>query len=576
MIALILLIPLLVALPIIALMKESKRIAYVAIAASIVSLALLPFVNLGTFSIEWFNVGGFEFNLVGSVSELNIVLLIIIFLLAPFVYTYSLGYIKNRSEFKRYYIEMVAFTVAMASFAIAGNFIFLFMAWEFLSITSYLLIGFWYRKRSAALSARRVITIVFIGDISLLASIALFWNAYGTLTFSSINASGGILSNAAALLLIIAILTKSAQFPFNEWLPDAMEGPVPVSAYLHSATMVKAGVFVAMVLFPIFAHTHALIYFLIIGMLTAVIATTNAMREKHIKRILAYSTVQELALMLSAIGIGALGAVLYFFFAQAFYKALLFFNAGVMMDANESENIDSIYGLKKNKLLFISTLFGVLALAGFVPFDGFFSSVMIGSSFSTNLFAYIIISLISIATSFYIFRWFFAVSKDTKNRNIIASYRIQPRSMLISIASLAVILLIASIVFFYFNKFGYMLSLNLSEALIETVLVIIGFGISYEVYEKKKFSIKSNFLDKILYNSVAINTFYNWFAEFVYKISEGINIFDLYINDLFDWIGHITVRLGDITRNLANGDISFYALIIVISAIAIGALVLFI
>ena len=574
MIALILLLPLLVALPIIALMKESKRIAYVAIAASIVSLALLPFVNLGTFSIEWFNVGGFEFNLVGSVSELNIVLLIIVFILAPFVYTYSLGYIKNRSEFKRYYIEMVAFTVAMASFAIAGNFIFLFLAWEFLSITSYLLIGFWYRKRNAALSARRVITIVFIGDISLLASIALFWNAYGTLTFSGINAASGLVSNAAVLLLIIAIFTKSAQFPFNEWLPDAMEGPVPVSAYLHSATMVKAGVFVAMVLFPIFAHTHALIYFLTIGMLTAVIATTNAMKEKHIKRILAYSTVQELALMLSAIGIGALGAVLYFFFAQAFYKALLFFNAGVMMDANE--NIDSIYGIRKNKLVFVSTLFGVLALAGFIPFDGFFSSVMMGSSFSTNLFAYIIISVISIATSFFIFRWFFAVSKDTKNRNIIVSYRIQPRSMLISIASLAAMLIVASVVFFYFNIFGYKLSPNLGEALIETVLVIIGFGISYAVYEKRKFSINSNLLDKIAYNGVAINTFYNWFAEFIYKISEGISVFDLYINDLFDWIGHIAVRLGDITRDLANEDISFYALIIVISIIMIGALVLFI
>jgi len=208
--------------------------------------------------------------------------------------------------------------------------------------------------------------------------------------------------------------------------------------------------------------------------------------------------------MLSAIGVGALGAALYFFFAQAFYKALLFFNSGVMMDANENENIDSIYGLKKNKLVYISTIFGVLALAGFIPFDGFFSSVARGSSFSTNLFAYIIISTISIATSFFIFRWFFAVSKDTKNRNIIASYKIQPRSMLISIASLAVIVLIASIVFFYFNIFGYKLSLSLSEVLIETVLVIIGFGISYAVYEKKMFSIKSNFLEKIAYNSVAI------------------------------------------------------------------------
>lgn len=571
-IAPLLLLPFAIALLLVSFMKSSKMIAYTSIGASLASLAMLPFLSFGTFAINWFSVGGFMFDIVSSVSITNFVLLFIVLLLSPLIYTYSLGYFKQRSEFKRYYIEMLIFTMAMVAFAIAGNFILLFVAWEFLSITSYTLIGFWYKRRNASLAARKAVTIVFIGDIALLASIAIIWNFCSTLTFSSIST----IPKSAVLLLIIAILTKSAQFPFNEWLPDAMEGPTPVSAYLHSATMVKAGVFAAIVLLPLFERAHALAYFLVIGLFTAIIATLNAMKETHVKRILAYSTVQELGLMLSAVGIGAISAALYFFFAQAFYKALLFFSSGIMIDANENENINSIYGLKKNKFVYISTLFGVLALAGFIPFDGFFSNVGLSSSFSKDLYAYILLSLISVGTSFFIFRWLFVTSKDTNNRNVVVSYLAQPRSMLASTYLLAAFTLAASVAFFYFPLLGYSISIKLDEAIIETLLVAIGLAISYFAYVRKKISIEAKILEKIAYNSVFVNMFYEVLAKFAYLIGKGVEVFDLYINDLFDWIGHIVARLGDIGRVLVNGDVSFYALIMVVSLLAISALVLFV
>jgi len=573
MIALFVVVPFLLALLLSAFLKNGKYIAYVAIAASLVSIAMLPFIQRGEFSINWFSVSGFSFNISTYIAQANIILLVIVLLLAPIIFFYSLGFISVPSERKRFYIEMLAFTTAMLTFAVAGNFIVFFIAWEFLSVMSYLLIGFWYKNPKAARAARKAITIVFIGDLCVLGSLILFWNAYGSLEFSNIiydvSSNPTAIPITAVMLLIIAVFTKSAQFPFHEWLPDAMEGPAPVSAFLHSATMVKAGVFAAIVLYPIFFYSKSLQYFLIIGILTAVIATANAMRERHIKKVLAYSTIQELALMLASIGVGAVGAALYFFFAQAFYKALLFFSSGVMMKSSNSTDLGSIYGLKHNKLIYITTLFGVLSLAGFIPFDGFFSSVVVGESFISNIFAYIIISIIGIATSFYIFRWFFISSRKTKNSSINLSYDSQPRSMVISMTILAAFTLIASITFFIANAYAG-LKLNIFDSLIEIIMFSIGFAASYFVYVKGKVHISIKWLENILYNSPITNTIYLYIAIFVYKIAEGVDLFDIYLNDLFDWFGHLTMKLGNGSDDIVNGQINAYAVALILGLVILG------
>ncbi|HVA82835.1 MAG TPA: proton-conducting transporter membrane subunit, partial [Candidatus Aquilonibacter sp.] len=330
-------VPLLISIAIISILKrESGAIKAVALIGSLTPLlfAALLMGQVGTSqTINWFSVNGAQFTITANLMPINFLLYLLVSIIAPLVVLYSIGFMNVLSENKRFYIEMLAFEAAMVTFSIAGNFLLLFIAWEFLSVTSYLLIGFWNYKESANSAARKTITIILLGDIALLAAIAIFFVTYSTLDFNTIIAQAGIggLSAsvlAALTLVLIAIFTKSAQFPFQEWLSAAMEGPTPVSAFLHSSTMVKAGVFLLLVLFPLYSGTKLMPVIEIVGALTALIGIGNALVGTHIKRILAYSTVEELGLMLFAIGIGAYSAAVYFFFAQTFYKALLFFYAG--------------------------------------------------------------------------------------------------------------------------------------------------------------------------------------------------------------------------------------------------------
>ncbi|MEM3289904.1 MAG: NADH-quinone oxidoreductase subunit L [Candidatus Micrarchaeaceae archaeon] len=559
------------AMLIIPFIRNWRNVAYPPIIAAIISLALLPFISSGTNTMTWFSVGSATFQISISVGLLNMILLSIVLIIAPLIFIYSAGFMRKPSEQKRFYEEMLAFYVAMLVFAVSGSFVTLFIAWEFLSVTSYLLIGFWHGREKATTAARKAITTVLIGDIALLASMAIFWNTYGTLEFSSIigaaSAAGGAVPvpMSAIILLIIAIFTKSAQFPFHEWLPDAMEGPVPVSAFLHSSTMVKAGVFAAMLLFPIFySSKNAMLILLAVGVATAVIAVLNAMQERHIKRIPAYSTVAELGIMLATIGIGALAAAVYFFFAQSFYKALLFFSSGVAMDATGKEDIYEISGLRHNRLIYITTLFGVLALAGFVPFDMFFANLGIGAAFSTNIVAYIIILLISMGTSFFIFRWFYLVSKREKNFEIGINYDSTPRSMKYTMLVLAAISLVTSLAYLPILRAvsaSASSGISVFGAVVETVLVAAGAYIGYLAFFKGSLKINAQKLHLVVYNSVLMNSFYILFCRFAYFVGEGVSIFDYYLNDLFDWLGHATLIFGNGAKRLVNGQLSSYMLI---------------
>ncbi len=567
MIAILTLVPVLAAILVVAFMKRYyAHIAKVAIGASLISFIMLFFVSNGTFAITWFSIGGYTFQLVSSVEAINKLLLFLVAGIGTVVMFYSSGFIKLPTEQRRFFIEMLAFETAMMAFAMSGNFIMLFIAWEFLSLTSYLLIQFWDTKKKATRAARKAVTTVLIGDIALLASIVIFWNVFGTLTFSGIiaSASSNKLAYVAGLLLIIAIFTKSAQFPFSEWLPDAMEGPTPVSAYLHSSTMVKAGVFLAILMEPLFLKLGMLHILLIFGIITFVLASLNASKETHIKRVLAYSTVQELGMMIAAVGMGAIAAALYFFFAQAFYKALLFFSAGIAMNASENEDIEKVSGIKSDRLLYYSTLFGVLALGGFVPFDGFFSSVGLDEAFASNLFAFILLELVEILTSFYIFRWFFKISKAAASENVQLRYETQSKSLRYSAALMAAFTIIASILFFYpssaFAGVWNGIKLSAFHAILETVIVAIGFYVSYLAFIKKKLRFNISSLTYLIYNSSIMNAIYLLSSIFVYKLSEGIDIFDLYLNDFLEYIAHITSRAGAALRRIANGSINAYAL----------------
>ncbi len=578
----IILAPLIAAILIIALNKSYKNAKYVAIGASALSLALYPLAGSGVQSTTWFSIGKLSLTLTTSVMPLNALLLQIVLVIGILIMVYSAGFMDLPSEQRRYYTEMLAFEAAMLTFAMAGDFIVLFIAWSFLSLTSYMLIGFWYDREKAIAAARKAITIVFIGDIALLASIVMFQNIFGSLQFSTIIsgiASGGNAIVLPAALLFVAVMAKSAQFPLQEWLADAMEGPTPVSAYLHSSTMVKAGVFVTFVLLPLFQAAGMLQAIVIIGAVTVAIAIFAATTENHIKRVLAYSTVEELGLMLIAVASNALLAAVYFFFTQSFYKALLFFSAGGSIKANGSEDLRDVAGLKNNRLLYITTLFGVLSLAGFIPFGGFFANVGLDSAFSTNLIAYALISIVSLTTSFYIFRWLFLQTKKSGGKRGELNHAAMPRSMTYSMAILAFGALASSVVFFTSGLSQAVggtsagMNLTLMHAVIETVLVTAGAVAGYAIYRQKKASRLKNVqperLMHAVYTATIVNAAYTHIAGFVEAIAVAMEYLDIKLNSLFDWFGHVTIRAAGGARRFASGSINAY-----VALFAIGMLVL--
>ena len=587
MMAILIIFPLLAAIAAISLLKDYSKAKYVAIGGAVVSAVLLPLVSYGSNTFSWFAIGKLVINLTFSVTPLNLMLLALVSVIAILVLVYSSGYINSPLEQKRYYIEILAFQAAMSVFAVSGNFIVLFIAWEFLSLTSYLLIGFWNRHAAANRAARRALTIIFIGDLALLGSIIIFWHVFGTFGFaqilSSVASQTGIDTTIAVLLLLTAIFTKSAQFPFHEWLIDAMEGPTPVSAFLHSSTMVKAGVFVVILLYPLFLISGIRAIILVFGLATALISTLAATREMHIKKVIAYSTIQELSIMLVAVSSGAVLAAIYFFFVQSFYKALLFFSAGVITKSTGKEKLNEISGLRYNKLAYIATIFGALSLAGFIPFSGFFSNAEVSTALYSNFAVYAIMSGISILTSFYIIRWLSYGAKDTKNSAVQTRYMGLPGSMVYPMAALAVLTVAASAAFLYVGGFlnfgGYLAYLpiqasayiSITDGIFFTVLIAIGAVLSYNVYYRNCVKSGSKAFDRIIYTRQAMEFGYDLVSRVMYGLSAGIAEFDSYLNEGFDRIGRVTVRSGYGIRRFSVGNINSYALIFII-----GVLVLFV
>ena len=585
MMAIIILLPLLAAIAAISLLKDHSMAKYIAIGGAVASAAMLPLVGYGSNTVSWLAIGKLSISLTFSVTPLNLMLLALVSAIAILVLVYSSGYMDSPLEQRRYYIEILAFQAAMSVFAVSGNFIVLFIAWEFLSLTSYLLIGFWNGRESANRAARRALTMIFIGDLALLGSIILFWHVFGTFGFaqilSSVASRGGIDTTLAVLLLLTAIFTKSAQFPFHEWLIDAMEGPTPVSAFLHSSTMVKAGVFVVILLYPLFLIPGIRIIILIFGLATAIISTLAATREMHIKKVVAYSTIQELSIMLVAVSSGAVLAAIYFFFVQSFYKALLFFSAGVITKSTGKDKLNEISGLRSNKLVYIATLFGVLSLAGFIPFSGFFSNAEVSTALYSNLAVYAIMSGLSILTSFYIIRWLSYGAKGTKDTAVQTRYIGLPNSMVYPMAVLGVLTVAASAAFLYLGGFlnygGYLAylpiqsvaSISMTDGVLFTVLIAIGAALSYNVYYKNRTKSGNKAFDRIIYTRQAMELGYGLISRVTYGLSAGIAEFDSYLNEGFDRIGRMTVRSGYGIRRLSVGNINSYALIFIIGMLAL-------
>ena len=397
---------------VIALLKQTKRrtAATLAIGSMSVSLllALLSFIvvlnggssNREFFNFTWVQVGAASVDLGWVLDPLSAVMLVMVSFVGLLIFIYSVGYMAHDDNYTRFFCFLSLFAGAMLGVVISNSLLLLFMCWEIVGLTSYLLIGFWYKKPAAAAAAKKAFLTTRIGDVFFLLGIVWLFAQTGTLLFYNKGAGSieqgalaGLLSQhaalglsaagAIALLIFAGAAGKSGQFPLHVWLPDAMEGPTPVSALIHAATMVAAGVYLIARVYPLMqagalagGSTTALTVITWVGAFTAVFAALIAVAQNDIKRILAYSTVSQLGYMMAGLGLGGVAVGIFHLITHAFFKALLFLGAGsVIHGCHEEQDIRRMGGLwSKMPLTFATYGIGMLALCGFpLLFSGFWS-----------------------------------------------------------------------------------------------------------------------------------------------------------------------------------------------------------
>ncbi len=362
---------------------------------------------------EWIPAGGFQVDAGFYVDNLTACLLIVVTTIGLLVHVYSIGYMSHDPGYWRFFAYLNLFMFSMLLLVLADSFLVVFVAWELVGLCSYLLIGFWYRKRSAALAAKKAFIVNRVGDVGFALGIMLIFVSLGTLDIREVVARIGELDptriTIISLLIFAGAMGKSAQFPLHVWLPDAMEGPTPVSALIHAATMVNAGVYLVARTNPIFAQApSALVVVAAIGIFTAILAASIAMTQTDIKRVLAYSTLSQLGYMFAALGVGAWTAAIFHLMTHGFFKGLLFLGSGSVIHAvHEEQDMRQMGGLsRKIPITYVTMLVGSLAIAGIPPLAGFFSKdEILGESFK-NGFAWVwaVGFVVAGLTAFYMFR----------------------------------------------------------------------------------------------------------------------------------------------------------------------------
>ena len=384
-------------------------------------------------SINWLSIGSLNVDFGLKLDALSLMMLLIVTGVGSAIHIYSYGYMHDDPGFSRFFACLSLFTFSMLGIVLSNNFLQMFIFWELVGVSSYLLIGFWFEKASAADAAKKAFLTNRLGDFGFMLGILMIWGLLGSLNFTSLNehlanqqtvfqnplgalssAIGGAMRDLglliAGLLIFCGAMGKSAQFPLHVWLPDAMEGPTPVSALIHAATMVAAGVYMLCRVFFIFTP-DALTVIAWIGGFTALLAALIAVQQNDIKRILAYSTLSQLGYMVMAVGLGGPTAAMFHLTTHAFFKALLFLGAGSVIHAmHHEQDIWKMGALrKKMPVTFWTFLVGTLALCGVPPFSGFYSkdAILAQALHAHNYPLFAIAVFVAVLTTFYMFRLFF-------------------------------------------------------------------------------------------------------------------------------------------------------------------------
>jgi len=596
-------------------LKESS--AYIGMALTFIAfvyslLVLVERFGNPTFKQEgtWLTIGEFNLTAGFEVNQLNALMLVIVSLVSFLVHMYSKGYMHGDERFPVFYAYLGLFTFAMLGLVISPNLLQTYIFWELVGVGSFLLIGFYFYKEEARAAAKKAFIMTRIGDVGLLIGmILLFWQVesieYDEI-FAAVEAgaiSPGMIT-LTAILIFVGAIGKSGQFPLHTWLPDAMEGPTPVSALIHAATMVAAGVYLVAATFPLFAASEAaMLTVAIVGGVTAIFAASIGLAQTDIKRVLAYSTVSQLGYMMLALGSAGYVAGVFHLMTHAFFKALLFLAAGSVIHAVHTQNIEEMGGLwKKLRLTGPLFLIGTLAISGVPLFSGFFSKdeILIAAWAHGNYVLFWLAVIAAFFTAFYMFRLFFMVFSG-ESRGESKNVHESPSVMTIPMIVLGVLAVVAG----YVNTpwFGTFLGDWLTEGtealghghiegpawimLVATVVSLLGILLAYLMYSKRSiardwFSSRFPFVYSIVSNKYYIDEFYQ--VSIVYA-TKGISLFLKFIDDfivggIVNAVGSGTKGFGKTIAKLQNGQVQLYssvafvglAILIVILALTGGYL----
>lgn len=550
-------------------------------------------------SMRWLSMPGLNVDMGLLIDGLTAVMLIVVTLVALLVQIYSLGYMHGDPGFSSYYAYQSVFAGSMLGLVLANNFGQIFVFWELVGLASYLLIGFWFGRNSAKNAAIKAFVTNRVGDFGLLLGILFLQIIFGTLSFNGLAAEIAGYTNTAVLIVISILLLagpigKSAQFPLHVWLPDAMEGPTPVSALIHAATMVAAGVYLIARAFFIFNTTpEAMTVIAVIGGFTALFAATIALVQNDIKRILAYSTLSQLGYMVMAMGIGAMTAGMFHLMTHAFFKSLLFLGAGSVIHAMADEQDIWNMGRLKDKMPITTWTFviGALALSGIPPLSGFWSKdeILLGAFAGGHIGLYLLGTLVAFMTAFYMFRLifvaFFGTNKGGEEAHESSAVMTVP---LIVLAVLAVVAgLVGSPVMNY--AFAHFVTYpgavhyepNTMVMVISGLVAIAGIVLAWAIYQKQMIShlaLRQRFkgIYNLLYNKYYIDEIYHWLGDrLIDGTAKVLFWFDIYvINGLVNGIAALTGGAGKVLRYTETGQVQTYAGYMLVGIIVIVGLVM--
>lgn len=567
------------------------------------------FETLVPYNMTWLPLGSLHFDMGIMLDPISVMMLIVISTVSLMVHIYSMGYMHGEKGFQRYYAFLSLFTMSMLGLVVATNIFQMYLFWELVGVSSYLLIGFYYTTPAAIAASKKAFIVTRFADMFFLIGILIYGYYCGSFGFefdAEGFAKGAFMLPTALVLMFIGGAGKSAMFPLHIWLPDAMEGPTPVSALIHAATMVVAGVFQIARLFPLWIQyaPQALSIVVWVGVLTAFYAAAVACVQSDIKRVLAFSTISQIAFMMVALGVcteyttghhhvGSLGymASMFHLFTHAMFKALLFLGAGCIIHAVHSNEMSAMGGLRKYMPITHWTfLIACLAIAGIPPFSGFFSK----DEILTACMAYSpvvgwIMTVIAAMTAFYMFRLYYGIFWGTENKELHAHHTPHeaPLTMTLPLMFLAVVTVGAG--FIPFGHFvsadgqAYDIHLDPTIATISVIVAVCSIALATFIYKGEKQPVAEKMraalpaLHRWAFKRFYLDEVYQFVTHRIIfaHISKPIAWFDRHVVDgFFDFLAWGTNALGVQIKGLQSGSIQKYAYVFLLGVLILLLIVL--